>query len=97
MRIFFGFAPDGLIAKAQSNFRVLGGLRARRVERNPISDRLHIAGRIYYETHLLPLLTMQGFVNEVALGFSDRCRRRLPTLVNLTERRDAAGVRFTFD
>jgi phosphoserine phosphatase RsbU/P len=31
------------------------------------SDFLNMAGRIYYETHLAPLLRMQGYFNEFAI------------------------------
>ena len=40
---------------------------------NFVGRRLHqflnMAGRVYYETHIAPLLRMQGFFNEFALDF----------------------------
>lgn len=53
---------------------------------------LPVAGRIYFETHLLPLLRMQGFVHEVALDLALSGRRKLSILVNLAERRDTDGA-----
>lgn len=52
---------------------------------------LTIGGKIYCETHLLPLLRMQGFFDEVALELGCRGGERLPVLVNAYERRDQNG------
>jgi sigma-B regulation protein RsbU (phosphoserine phosphatase) len=55
------------------------------------SELLTIAGKIYCETHLLPLLRMQGFFDEVALELACQGGERLPVLVNAYERRDQNG------
>jgi phosphoserine phosphatase RsbU/P len=52
---------------------------------------LNMAGRIYYETHIAPLLRMQGFFNEFALDFETAGGERLPVIANAAERRDADG------
>jgi len=58
-------------------------------------ELLNIGGKIYYETHFVPLLRMQGFFNEVALDLVRAGRSPLPVLVNAVERRDDDGrVRF---
>jgi len=85
-------APDGRIASVNQTFALWAGAARDDLIGTPFSEKLHIAGRIYYETHLRPLLTMQGFVNEVALDFQIGADPVLPTLVNFTERRDAEGV-----
>ena len=51
-----------------------------------------MAGRIYYETHIAPLLRMQGFFNEFALDFETAAGERLPVIANAVERRDADGA-----
>lgn len=56
-----------------------------------VSDLLPIGMKIYYETHLAPLLRMQGHFSEVSLELSCRSGARLPVLVTAYERRDAAG------
>jgi sigma-B regulation protein RsbU (phosphoserine phosphatase) len=56
-----------------------------------VSDLLNVAGRVFFETHFIPLLRMQGFFNEVALDFRMRDGGILPVLVNATERRDGEG------
>ena len=55
------------------------------------SELLTIGGKIYCETHLLPLLRMQGFFDEVALELACQNGERIPVLVNAYERRDKDG------
>ena len=63
------------------------------------SDLLAVGGKIYYETHLSPLLRMQGFFDEVVLEISSTTGRKLRVMVNADERRDKDGkpcfIRFT--
>jgi signal transduction histidine kinase len=56
-----------------------------------LHDLLTIPGRIYLETHLGPLLAMQGSVNEIALEVLCRERPPLPVLLSAVQKRDAAG------
>jgi C4-dicarboxylate-specific signal transduction histidine kinase len=56
-----------------------------------LPDLLNVAGKIYYETHIAPLLRIQGFFNEIALDFARADGTVLHTLVNAVERRDEAG------
>jgi sigma-B regulation protein RsbU (phosphoserine phosphatase) len=51
-----------------------------------------MAGRIYYETHIAPLLRMQGFFSEFALDFETAAGERVPVIANAAERRDADGT-----
>ena len=63
------------------------------------SDLLSIGSKIYYETHLSPLLRMQGFFEEVMLEISYNSGPKLRVMVNALERRDKDGqplfIRFT--
>jgi phosphoserine phosphatase RsbU/P len=53
---------------------------------------LNMAGRIYYETHIAPLLRMQGFFNEFALDFVTERGERLPVIANAVEQRSPEGA-----
>lgn len=55
------------------------------------SDFLNMAGRIYYETHIAPLLRMQGFFNEFAIEMVTAAGEPLQMICNALEGRDAAG------
>ena len=86
---YLSLSPDGLIAKANKTLAQWAGRPVEELIGSRFHDWLHIAGRMYYETHLLPLLCMQGFVHEVALDFVFGAGKPFPALVNLVERRDA--------
>src|ERR1700742_2309661 len=55
------------------------------------SDFLNMAGRIYYETHIAPLLRMQGFFNEFAIDMVTASGEPMQMICNALEGRDAAG------
>ena len=55
------------------------------------SDFLNMAGRIYYETHIAPLLRMQGFFNEFAIEMVTAAGEPIQMICNALEGRDAAG------
>ncbi len=55
------------------------------------SDFLNMAGRIYYETHIAPLLRMQGFFNEFAIDMVTATGEPMQMICNALEGRDAAG------
>jgi len=87
--------PDGRIIKVNQTLASWLGHEQEQLVGRRFQDSLNIAGKIYYETHFLPLLRMQGFFNEVALDLVAQDGHALSTLVNAIERRDPAGkVRF---
>lgn len=55
------------------------------------SDFVNMAGRIYYETHIAPLLRMQGFFNEFAIEMVTAAGEPIQMICNALEGRDAAG------
>lgn len=56
------------------------------------SDFLNMAGRIYYETHIAPLLRMQGIFNEFAVDIVSAAGEPVQMIANAVEGRDAAGT-----
>ena len=63
------------------------------------SDILSVGSRIYFETHLFPLLRMQGHFDEVAAELIDTGNGRMPVYINGYEKRDENNqpqfIRFT--
>jgi sigma-B regulation protein RsbU (phosphoserine phosphatase) len=55
------------------------------------SDLLTMGGKIYYETHLWPLLRIQGFFDEVAVELSTGNGDKKQVLVNAFEQRNDSG------
>lgn len=71
---------DGEIVEANASFREMVGDDT--LAADPIfHDLLRIGDRIYWETHLGPLLEMQGFVREIAVEITTD-DGRLPVLLN---------------
>lgn len=90
-----GFAsatPEGQIIRINSRLAGWIGRAPGELIGRPISDLMTIAGKIYYETHLGPLLKMQGFFDEIALELAGPGKERLPVIVNGQERRSEDGV-----
>lgn len=65
-----------------------------------LSDHFPVARKVYFETHLAPLLRMQGFFDEVALDLCRADGERVPVFVSARECHDQAGatlfVSYTF-
>lgn len=88
---YLSLRPDGRIAKVNKTLSRWTGYTPDEMSGKRLHDLLNIAGRIFYETHFVPLLRMQGFFNEVALDLIKKDGEPFPVLVNATERTDAEG------
>lgn len=85
--------PDGTVVKVNATFlRWTGFAREALVRRRRLQDLFSTPGRIYYETHLGPLLAMQGGVNEIAMDVVCADGRALPVMLNAAQRKGADGV-----
>jgi sigma-B regulation protein RsbU (phosphoserine phosphatase) len=62
------------------------------VGRRRLQELLAKGDRIYYDTHIGPLLQMQGYVREIAVDLVCRSGERLPVLVNSVLKRDSTGA-----
>ncbi len=83
--------PDGTIVKVNRTFCAWTGLRPEQVLRARLRNLLSVGGQVFHDTHLAPLLRMQGAVREVALDVVRIDGSLLPCLVNAVEVRDDAG------
>ncbi len=88
---YISLRPDGRIFKANRTFAAWMDYDPAELAGKRISDLLNIAGRIFFETHVAPLLRMQGFFNEFAIDMVTKAGTRLPVIANAIERRDEAG------
>lgn len=83
---------DGEIAKI--NATLLGWLGYRHedlVGRRRLTDLLTVGGKLYHETHYVPLLRMQGEVREIALELVAADGHRLPVLINAKVKTNVDG------
>ena len=85
--------PDGTILRVNETFlEWTGTTRAAVLENVRFASLLTIGSRIYYETHVAPLLRMQAAVGELALDVVRADGRILPVLLNARQKRDADGA-----
>ena len=82
---------DGTIVKVNATFLEWTGYARARLVGTRFQDLFTVPGRIYYETHLGPLLAMQGTLNEIAIDIACAEGRVLPALLNAAQKRNAAG------
>ncbi|MEH6953022.1 PAS domain-containing sensor histidine kinase (plasmid) [Nitrobacter sp. NHB1] len=83
--------PNGRIQRANKTLLNWTGRTAEEMVGNRFSDFLNMAGRIYYETHIAPLVRMQGFFNEFAIDMTTAAGEPLQMIANALEGRDADG------
>ena len=89
---YLSTTPSGTIVKVNQTFLTWTGYeRDDLVGRMRFVDLLAPGGRIYHETHYLPMLQMDGRVREIALDIVGVDGERRAALVNSVLERDADG------
>ncbi len=89
----FSTTMAGVFEQVNATFLAMTGYdRDELVGKRGFKDLLTPAGKIYNETHLNPLLGMQGYVREIAIDLSRADGERIPVLLNAVIRRDADGT-----
>lgn len=84
--------PDGTIVRVNQTFLALSGYtRELLLAGKNFRELLSLPGRIYCDTHLGPLLHMQGFVREVAFDLLRADRSCIPVLLNCVLKKNADG------
>jgi sigma-B regulation protein RsbU (phosphoserine phosphatase) len=90
----------GVILRANARMAAWLGYAPEELTSMNVTDLFSIGGKIYFETHLRPLLHMQGMFDEVALELIGSHGKRLPVIANAMEQKDEQGlvvfVHFTF-
>ena len=89
---YLTIGPDGRISKVNTTLEAWTGFPAEKFIGQRLHQFLNMAGRIYFETHIAPLLRMQGFFSEFALDFETAAGERLPVIANAAERRNPDGT-----
>lgn len=80
--------PQGHILKSNTRLADWIGIPTEELNGKRVLDLFTIGSKIYYETHLWPLLRMQGSFDEVLLDLSGPDKQRTSFLVNALECRD---------
>ena len=82
---------EGSIVGANQTFALWTGHKPDDLVGRSFSAILPISGKIFYETHFVPMLRLQAHFDEVALDFVRADGTRMPALVNAVEARDREG------
>lgn len=84
--------PDGTITKVNETFLAwTGHERTALVGRRRFQDLLAVGDRIFYETHVSPMLRMQGSAREIATEVTAADGRRLAVILNAVVQVDDEG------
>jgi sigma-B regulation protein RsbU (phosphoserine phosphatase) len=84
--------PDGTIIKVNATFLAWTGYdRDALVGQRRFRDLLTTGDRIFYETHAVPLLHMQGMLREIAVKVTGASGTHVPMLMNALLKRDDDG------
>jgi sigma-B regulation protein RsbU (phosphoserine phosphatase) len=83
--------PDGTVVKVNATFLTWTGFERAAVLGRRLSELLPAGGRIYYETHVGPMLAMQGMVREIATEVVCADGSRLPVILNAVLEREETG------
>ncbi|WOD39506.1 diguanylate cyclase domain-containing protein [Nodosilinea sp. E11] len=79
---FISVDDNGIIAYVNSTLLDLLGWQRHELQGKPIETILPVASRIFYQTHVFPLLRMQGTVAEVYFSLHTRSGQAVPILAN---------------
>ena len=88
---YVSLSPDGHIVKANRTLAEWTGASPDTLLGTPFHKILTFGGKIAYETHLAPLLRLQGFVNELAFDLLREDGSKVPIIANAAEKRDTEG------
>jgi sigma-B regulation protein RsbU (phosphoserine phosphatase) len=88
---YVSLSPDARIVKLNQTLAEWIGSPADMLVGRAFYDLLSFGGRIAFETHVAPLLRLQGFVNEIAFDVLHADGSKIPIIANAAEKRDSDG------
>jgi PAS domain S-box-containing protein len=89
---FLSVADDGRILSANATLRTLLGYDEA-LDGTRFDDILPPGGRVFYQTHVVPLLALDGRAEEIAFSLRARDGRTVPVLLSAARtKRDGASV-----
>ena len=88
---YISVRPDGRIFKANATFARWLGFSSAELAAKRFHDLLGMAERMYWETHVSPVVVLRGRFDEVALDLVTQSGERVPMLVNAAAKRNPDG------
>jgi PAS domain S-box-containing protein len=84
---FVSFADDGTVRLANQTLLDMLGLERERIVGRHVENLLTVGGRIFYQTHLFPLLRLHGRAEEIFLVLRSATGEEVGVLANAVRRR----------
>src|SRR5215207_7345756 len=91
---FLSVSDDSSITLMNRTLQEWLGYTLDALQGQSIDTILPAAGRIFYQTHLFPLLRVQGYVEEVYFPLRRQDGHDVPMLVNAARREEAGNVAY---
>ena len=88
---YISLRPDGFIFKANATFARWLGFSGAELAAKRFQDLLGVAGRMYWETHVAPVVALRQRFDEVAIDLVAQSGQRVPMLVNAVAKRGPDG------
>lgn len=88
---FAAFDDHGVIRAANATLGAMLGIDVAGLVGRPIEGLLTLGGRLFWQTHVVPLLRMRGRAEELHLPLRRADGTELPSLVNAVRRRRGAA------
>src|SRR5918997_7037459 len=89
---FLSFTDDGHVAQANATLLELLGYEEGELLGRHVESLLPVASRIFYQTHLFPLLRLHGRVEEVYFSLRSKYGAEVPVLANAARRERGGSV-----
>lgn len=87
---FLTFADDGIIRAVNATLLGMLGYEPGELDGNHVQVILSGGGRVFYQTHLFPLLKLHGQVEEIYISLRAKSGEDVPMLIN-ARRRESQG------
>ena len=88
---YISLSPDARVVKVNRRLCDWAGRSQEELTGKSFHELLSFGGRIAFETHLAPLLRLQGMVEELALDLLHSDGTKIPVIANAAEKRDRKG------
>ncbi|WP_432670416.1 sensor histidine kinase [Flavobacterium sp. SM2513] len=82
--MLFSFSSDGFITRMNQTMLTELGLDSMEKGKHKLEDFLNVGSKIFFQTHFVPLIKMQGFAREIYLNFKSPNGTDVPVLLNVT-------------
>ncbi|MFY0530463.1 sensor histidine kinase [Archangium gephyra] len=90
---FFSFTDDGALVAANDTLAGMLGYASGELVGSRVESLLTLASRMFYQTHLFPLIRMHGKAEEIFLSLRSRNGESIPVLLNAVRKeREGAAV-----